>query len=329
MAIRLIPLLGLTLAVLCGTASAKQLAFSREELQLHYVWQYETAATQAFTLILPTETALPPWSAWRPAQADAFVFQQLLRDAREQFPDVSFRYSKTADGSTVDFQSTEPALLPQIKSWLAQQQETLFMAYLDQHYYKRHDGNNGRLIRPDHVRIATDSSPELQETAQALQRMIISSASEEQKQRYQNDEKSLVVAGLLNFVQSIPYDPLETANGQRGVGFLMPAQVLAQNRGDCDSKSTLLMSLLKVLYPDLPQAIVYVPDHAFLAVSLSRRIGNEETIRIDGQPFIPLEVTGPAEIPPGIAGDKSQLYIRNNQYQYERVQLTTTNSTPN
>lgn len=122
MAIRLIPLLGLTLAVLCGTASAKQLAFSREELQLHYVWQYETAATQAFTLILPTETALPPWSAWRPAQADAFVFQQLLRDAREQFPDVSFRYSKTANGSTVDFQSTEPALLPQIKSWLAQQQ---------------------------------------------------------------------------------------------------------------------------------------------------------------------------------------------------------------
>ena len=105
--------------------------------------------------------------------------------------------------------------------------------------------------------------------------------------------------------------------------------MLARTRGDSDSKSTVLMTLLTALSPDLSQAIVYVPDHAFLAITLSRRTGNAESIRIDGQPFIPLEVTGPAEIPPGIAGDKSQLYIRNNQYQYERVQLTTTNSTPN
>lgn len=329
MAIRLIPLLGFTLAVLHSAASAQQRAFFREGLQLHYVWQYDSAPAQAFTLILPAETALAPWGAWRSAQAEAFVFQQLIRDAREQFPEVNFRYRKTSSGGSIDYKTTDQQLLPQIDSWLSQQQETLFNAYLDQHYYKRHGNNSSNLIRPDHVRIATDSSPELQETAQALQRMIISAASAEQRQRYQNDEKSLVVAGLLNFVQSIPYDPLVSGDGQRGITFLMPAQVLAQNRGDCDSKSALLMSLLIILYPDLPQAIVYVPDHALLAVALSRRSGHEETISIDGQPFIPLEVTGPAEIPPGVTGEKSQLFIRNNQYQYERVQPTATNSTPN
>jgi len=251
-----------------------------------------------------------------------------MHDAKEQFPDVSFQYRKTADGGTIDYIATQRDLIPQIDSWLAQQRTTLLDAYLDLHYYKRHSSDS-HMIRPDHVRVATDSSPELQETAQALQRMIISSATEEQKQHYQNDEKSLVVAGLLNFVQSIPYDPLETLNGLRGVGFLMPEQVLAQNRGDCDSKSTLLMSLLMALYPDLPQAIVYVPNHALLAIKLSRSIGNEETISIDGQPFIPLEVTGPAEIPPGLVGEKSQAFIGSNQYQYDRIQLTVTNSTPN
>jgi hypothetical protein len=329
MALRLIPYLALTLAVYCNTANAQQHAFSREELLLHYVWQYDAMPIQAFTLQLPSETALPAWSAWRPAQADAFVFQQLLRDAQEQFPDVVFTYKKMANGSTVDFKTQDKTLLPQISNWLSQQQATLLNAYLDQHYYKRHGGSDSHMIRPDHVRIATDSSPELLETAQALQRMIISAASDAQKQHYQNDEKSLVIAGLLNFVQSIPYDPLENASGQRGIGFLMPEQVLLQNRGDCDSKSTLLMALLMALYPDLPQAIVYVPEHAFLAITLSHQAGNEETINIDGQPFIPLEVTGPAEIPPGVLGEKSQLFVRSNQYQYERLQLITTNSTPN
>lgn len=142
MAVRLIAFIGCALAVLLGTASARQLAFSRDGLSLHYAWQYETAPMQAFTVQLPAETALPPWSAWRSQQADAFVFQQLLRDAREQYPDVAFRYQKTGGGSTISFQTLDQQLLPQIDSWLAQQQKTLFNAYLDQHYYKIHGNSN-------------------------------------------------------------------------------------------------------------------------------------------------------------------------------------------
>ncbi len=329
MAVRLIVFVCCTLVVLSGAANARQQAFSRDGLNLHYVWQYEKAPTQAFSVQLPAETALPPWSAWRSEQADAFVFQQLLRDAREQYPDVEFRYKKTADGGTIGYQTADQKLIPQIQGWLDQQQKTLFNAYLDQHYYKIHGNSKSNLIRPDHVRVATDSSPELLEVAQTLQRVIITSATEEQKQRYQNDEKAMVVAGLLNFVQSIPYDPLQSSDGLRGVTFLMPEQVLAQNRGDCDSKSTLMMSLLLALYPDLPQAIIYVPDHALLAVSLPDRTGKAESITIAGKPYLPLEVTGPAEIPPGVTGEKSRLFIRNNQYQYDRPQPTEINSTPN
>ena len=62
MAVRLSLLLGFTLAVLHGAASAQQQAFSRETRQLHYVWQYEDAATQAFTLRLPDSQILPVWT---------------------------------------------------------------------------------------------------------------------------------------------------------------------------------------------------------------------------------------------------------------------------
>ncbi len=330
MAVRLIRLFGFALVVLSGTASAQQQAFARgEEQQLHYVWKHDTASTQAFTLILPAQTALPVWTAWHSAQAESAVFQQLIRNAQEQFPEVSFRVRKTADGTTIDYQAADQQRLQQAGSWLAQQQKALFNNYLEQHYYKRHGDDNSHLIRPDHVRIAADSSAELLELARTLQRVIVSSASAEQKQRYQNDERLLVVAGLLNFVQSIPYDPLVSADGQRGITFLMPEQVLVQNRGDCDSKSVLMMTLLTALYPELPQAIVYVPDHALLAVALPRQTGNEEMIRINGKAFLPLEVAGPAEIPPGVTGEKSRLSIRNNQYQYDLLQLAEINSTPN
>ena len=90
-----------------------------------------------------------------------------------------------------------------------------------------------------------------------------------------------------------------------------------------------MMTLLTALYPELPQAIVYVPDHALLAVALPRQTGNEEIIRINGKAFLPLEVAGPAEIPPGVTGEKSRLSIRNNQYQYDLLQLAEINSTPN
>ena len=317
MAIRLIRLLALALAVLSGTAGAQQQAFSRENRQLHYVWQYEDAATQAFTLRLPAGRILPAWNTWHAGQAEEFVQSQLIRNARQQFPGVTFNFRKTAGGGIVDYQSIDEQQIAQINIWLPQQQELLFNSWLTQHYYKRHGDDSSHLIRPDHTRIAADSSAGLREIAQTLQRVIIASASPALKQRYQYDERALVVAGLLNFVQSIPYDPLQSADGLRGVAFLMPEQVLTQNQGDCDSKGVLLMALLKALYPDLPQAIVYVPDHAFLAVALPPLAGNEQTLRIGDAIFLPLEVAGPAEIPPGVTGEKSRLAILNQQYQYD------------
>ena len=49
---------------------------------------------------------------------------------------------------------------------------------------------------------------------------------------------------MLDFIQAIPYQLLDSQSGRSGKGFLSPRQVLEQNRGDCDSKVTLMAAML-------------------------------------------------------------------------------------
>lgn len=319
----------LGMMALHGAINAKEIAFTRDSLKLRYVWQMGQKPIQAFTLDLPAESALPPWQAWRNQQAQAFVYQQLMQTAKEQFPDVIFKLRRSGHEYTVDYASSDQAKLDEIGTWLNEQQKLLFNTYLDLHYYKQHGGEESDLIRPDHIRIAVDSSEELKDVASALQQIILNSASDEEKQRVNQDEKQIVLAGLLNFIQSIPYDPLISDDGRRGVSFLMPEQVLGQNRGDCDSKSALFIALVMALYPELEQAMIYVPDHALVGVLLPKTDPAQETVQIQGKPFLLFEVTGPAEVSPGITGDKSRLYIRNQHFSYEVHQPALMNSNPN
>ncbi len=329
MAIQLIRICSLLLVALSGAISAKEIAFTRQDLKLSFVWQYNQHPVQAFTLILPRNSALPSWQTWRNEQAEAFVYRQLMQTAKEQFPEAVFQLRRDGSNYTVNYTTHDELQLNHITQWLNEQQKSLFKSYLDQHYYKHHGSENSQLIRPDHIRIAEDSSAELRDAAQTLQQIILATATEEEKQRVNQDEKQLVLPGLLNFVQSIPYDPLESDDSRRGVSFLMPEQVLAQNRGDCDSKSALFMALVMALYPELKQAIIYVPDHALVAIDLPRTNTDQETLPIQGKPFLLFEVTGPAEVPPGITGDKSGLYVSRQHYSYDLYQPIDKNSTPN
>lgn len=314
-----------------STAEARQLSFYRDSTSLHYLWQVDSGNKADLTLTLPTESALPAWQAWRSDQANAFVIQQLMANAKEQFPDVMFSYRKTSDGGQVDYQTPDAEKYAAVGKWLPEQQDTLFKTYLDQHYFKLAETPSGQAIRPDHIRIATDASEELTDIAQTLKKTILEnqSAPVDDSKSIQK-EMTRVAAGLLNFIQSIPYDSLSgTDANRRGLSFLMPLQVLMQNRGDCDSKATLFLSLMRNLYPDLEQAIIYIPNHAFVALNLSVDDPSQQTVTINNMPYLIFEVTGPAELPPGQAGEQSRFYITTGHYQYDLLQPTTTNSTPN
>jgi hypothetical protein len=107
---------------------------------------------------------------------------------------------------------------------------------------------------------------------------------------------------LLLFTQSIPYDPLR--DRADSAGFLPPLQLLAENRGDCDSKSVLFAALAHRLYPDLDIGMALIPGHAFLVLGLSAEPGDD---RLDwsGRAWVVAEPVGPANTRLGELSDQS------------------------
>ena len=90
------------------------------------------------------------------------------------------------------------------------------------------------------------------------------------------------VQKILDFVTAIPYKINE--NVAKG-----PKQVVEQNFGDCDDKSNLLISLLKV--KGYEAYFVLVPKHIFVVINLQTTISNKRALYINNSPFYILEST--------------------------------------
>ncbi|HYC64138.1 MAG TPA: hypothetical protein VEC14_05345, partial [Reyranellaceae bacterium] len=105
------------------------------------------------------------------------------------------------------------------------------------------------------------------------------------------------ISQALAFFQAIPYARLEPSQRQ-GSDFLSAPALLAQNRGDCDSKSAALGAVLQTYVPSRKLAIVTMPGHAILAVDLAPQPG-DRLIRTAGRSLVALEVAGPHLAPVG------------------------------
>lgn len=90
------------------------------------------------------------------------------------------------------------------------------------------------------------------------------------------------VQKMLDFVTAIPYKINESV-ARSG------KNVVEQGFGDCDDKSNLLISMLKV--KGYEAYFVLVPKHIFVVVNLKNERVNRKAIYINGKPFYKLEST--------------------------------------
>ena len=134
----------------------------------------------------------------------------------------------------------------------------------------------GGLIH-DHARLVGDYAGSLSNVATAL------SADAKGTRDY--------VSLALSFVQSIPYEAQKKKGGNPG--YRRPLALLNRNKGDCDSKSVLFLSLVHAQYPNLDLAVIYVPGHALTGIALPAEKG-DRSFKIDGTEFIYAEPVGPA-----------------------------------
>ena len=90
------------------------------------------------------------------------------------------------------------------------------------------------------------------------------------------------VQSILDFVTKIPYKINESIARSA-------KQVVEQNFGDCDDKSNLLISMLKV--KGYEAYFVLVPKHIFVIVNLEQKLQNLKALYINEKRFYILEST--------------------------------------
>lgn len=95
-------------------------------------------------------------------------------------------------------------------------------------------------------------------------------------------DKLCEVQLMLDFVTAIPYKINESiARNSK--------QVVTQNFGDCDDKSNLLISMLKV--KGYEAYFVLVPKHIFVIVNMEEKLGNKKALYVNDKRFYILEST--------------------------------------
>ena len=164
-------------------------------------------------------------------------------------------------------------------------------------------------IIPDHVRIANAHGSKIMPLTRAISRDI------------QLSNKRDTINYVLSFFQSIPYDKLISRDTSSGSGFSTPMNLIANNRGDCDSKSTAIVSALTNLYPQLEMLMIYVPDHAFIGIAMQPQ-ANDISLTIKGKSYVLAEPVGPALLPVGSISPSSLSAIKKKDYIYKEIQTT-------
>jgi len=109
----------------------------------------------------------------------------------------------------------------------------------------------------------------------------------------------------IQFVQSLPYEKRQRADA----GYRRPYQLIHKNKGDCDSKAVLFLSLIRAKFPDVPLGFAYVPNHALGVLGLPMRSG-DVAVTAGGVKWILAESVGPAIHPIGEVSKQTDKYMK-------------------
>ncbi|WP_299084632.1 hypothetical protein [uncultured Paraglaciecola sp.] len=307
----------LALAVISMPISsyAQQLTFNKakqsQETHFSYTWSnhQEQATDLAFSLPL---FALNRQSHRKfiPELAQQYVFIELHKAARKINPkEARVQIQHRGENIHIQVTSRSQNLFDKWQRSMDQSQEKAFDQYLDDNYYSHFRSYLGqKAVKPDHLRYIAENKAALLPVAQAMYNKLPT-----------NSSTRSYVNLVLSWVQSIPYNELENRLTSNGAGYLPPLSVIANNQGDCDSKTVLMASLIRSLLPEVKMAMVFLPNHALLGIVLPFRT-NEQTLYFGGAEYLLMEPTGPAKIPLGKIATSSAQAIAGNMFSVEEVQ---------
>lgn len=240
---------------------------------------------------------------------EEFVYRNVVQEAKLIDPTLAkINVTRKNDGLSFNVKSRDKSDAQQILTRLKKAHLSAQDDYWSEHMFVQYTANMGQTgIRHDHSRYTNLSAKSLTPIVDAIKAM---------QQQANNPREFLTIA--LSWVQSIPYNTLESRLSSNGAGFVSPRDLMMQNQGDCDSKSTLLAAILKAYNPHIDVQMVYLPNHALLGVGM-RKLPKEMTVNQKGIDYVLLEPTGPAQFNIGEVADTTKLALRNRQFDMVRL----------
>lgn len=308
---KILPLVFLTVHL---SGLAQQLSFNKSKqnnrLVFNYTWSDNQEQNRELTFTLPTrQLNRQNHKKFIPELAQQYVYIELHKAARKIDPrEARVQIQRRGNDISIEVSSRSDKLLNSWQRSMNQSKEKALDQYLEDNYYSRFRSHLGQeAIKPDHLRYINENQAALLPIAQAVYDKLPS-----------NSETRAYVNLVLSWVQSIPYNELENRVTSNGAGYLPPLSVVANNHGDCDSKTVLMASLIRSLLPEVKMTMIFLPKHALLGVVLPFR-NNEQTLNIDGLDYLLMEPTGPAKIPLGEVANSSARDLAGNMYSLEQI----------
>ena len=296
------------------SVNAQQLAFRKEKQQsdihFRYTWQDHQEQNTELEFSLPLrQINRQQHKKFIPELAQQYVYIELHKAARKIDPrEARVQIQHRGQDILIQVNSRSNNLLAKWQLLMAQSQEKAFDQYLEENYYSHFQSYIGKKgVKPDHLRYIKENQAVLLPIAKAVYDKLPS-----------NSETRAYVNLVLSWVQSIPYNELENRITSNGAGYLPPLSVVANNQGDCDSKTVLMASLIRSLLPDVNMTMVFLPGHALLGVVLPFR-NDEQTLDVNGLEYLLMEPTGPAKIPLGEIAISSARAIAGNMHSIEMI----------
>lgn len=302
--------------MLASLVSANQMHFSQEVIGdgrlFSYKWVDKEGEVHSLQFQFSNQVIkrMPSTgAAYRPQLSQLAVKAELLKyaktidprqakiDIKQQGPQINISVSSTIRGEA-----------EKISKELNDVQKNAQAQYLKSNFYlpfKNHYGQSA--IKHDHARYALLSIDGAKIIAKAIEQSI----------EQPNNLREFVNLAL-SWIQSIPYNTLEDRISSNGSGFAAPKDLIISNRGDCDSKSTLMAALIKAYAPSAQIHMIFLPKHALLGVKL-KPSKKDKSIKIGKHDFVLFEPTGPAFYTLGEIAPSSHNAIRNRQYTTEAI----------
>lgn len=291
-------------------AQAQQLSFSKTKIEQSYSFQYQwldhNNNEKAISFILNQEGLFERFRDFKTYQS-SYAQKNILRRVKKKMhknpiAGVQIFYRQQQGKFLIEAKGVDKDKVAEAYQALIKVQNEVTQKYLKQTYYQaftNHEQISG--IKVDHVNIANNSVEDLK----ILKPLILDHVS------IKNIRK--VTNYVLGFVQSIPYSTLESRITSSGAGFNPPLKVLWENQGDCDSKMTLTVALLRALMPRIEMALIYIDEHAFIGINIPEGVG-EVTIEHNKVTYLLADPTGPALLPLGTLAPESKLAINQGHY---------------